>query len=692
MRFAWLLRFLLLFFAVFALNAQALPWKKTEAVKAELISQTTSVQPGSSIRLGVLLTQEPGWHTYWKTPGDTGLPTTIDWSLPEGWKAGSIQWPTPKLYVVGDLTNFGYEDSILLPVSISVPASAKEGGYVAKANVSWLMCAEQCIPGSASFDVPVKVSNAEPAASPNAGLFQTNDGLTPTPLKTVSAQIDPSNRALSVTFKTSEPFNHFYVFTEGEGAVDYKAPQSVSKNGDEVTVRLQGTEELKAGDTLSGVFSADGGPAQGGWSGSFSHVLVNGTVTPPSASSDNTDVNLTVWLAAGMSFLGGLILNLMPCVFPVLSLKMLSLVEHRGDGKLALHGLSFTVGVLISMTLLAGALIAVKAAGASVGWGFQLQSPWFVALLALLFVTITLNLAGAFEFSGVRISSTGQTSGASLGGSFATGILAVVVASPCTAPFMGAALGYALSSSALESFVVFLCLGLGMSLPWLLLALFPCLTAWLPRPGRWMSIFRTVMAVPMALTALWLFWVLWQQVSISALGVYLLAAALLAIALVLYGRLQFGKATSKGLMAFAFILGAGAYAVAASPLLERTPAEVSAADAWSPAALQAALDEGRPVFVDFTASWCVTCQANKLAVLDRENVQRAFKEHNVKLLIADWTNRNAEISKTLESFGRTGVPLYLLYAPDGTAKILPELLTQDIVVDALKALPKGAPK
>ena len=358
MRFAWLLRFLLLFFAVFALNAQALPWKKTEAVKAELISQATSVQPGSSIRLGVLLTQEPGWHTYWKTPGDTGLPTTIDWTLPEGWKAGQIQWPTPNLYVVGDLTNFGYEDSVLLPVSISVPASAKEGDYVAKANVSWLMCAEQCIPGSASFDVPVKVSKTEPAPSPNAGLFQTNEGLTPAPLKTVSAKVDTSNHALSVTFKTSEPFNHFYVFTEGEGAVDYKAPQSVSKNGDEVTVRLQGTEELKAGDTLSGVFAADGGPAKGGWSGSFSHVLVTGTVTPPSASSDNTDVNLTVWLAAGMSFLGGLILNLMPCVFPVLSLKMLSLVEHRKDGKLALHGLSFTLGVLISMTLLAGALIS----------------------------------------------------------------------------------------------------------------------------------------------------------------------------------------------------------------------------------------------------------------------------------------------------------------------------------------------
>lgn len=692
MRFAWLLRFLLLFFAVFALNAQALPWKKTEAVKAELISQATSVQPGSSIRLGVLLTQEPGWHTYWKTPGDTGLPTTIDWTLPEGWKAGQIQWPTPNLYVVGDLTNFGYEDSVLLPVSISVPASAKEGDYVAKANVSWLVCAEQCIPGSASFDVPVKVSKTEPAPSPNAGLFQTNEGLTPAPLKTVSAKVDTSNHALSVTFKTSEPFNHFYVFTESEGAVDYKAPQSVSKTGDEVTVRLQGTEELKAGDTLSGVFAADGGPAKGGWSGSFSHVLVTGTVTPPSASSDNTDVNLTVWLAAGMSFLGGLILNLMPCVFPVLSLKMLSLVEHRKDGKLALHGLSFTLGVLISMTLLAGALIAVKAAGASVGWGFQLQSPWFVALLALLFVTITLNLAGAFEFSGVRIASTGQTSGASLAGSFATGILAVVVASPCTAPFMGAALGYALSASALESFVVFVCLGLGMSLPWLLLALFPCLTAWLPRPGRWMGIFRTIMAVPMALTALWLFWVLWQQVSLSALGVYLCAAVLLAVALILYGRLQFGKAASKGFMALAFILGAGAYALAASPLLERAPVEVSTADAWSPTAVQTALDEGRPVFVDFTASWCVTCQANKLAVLDRENVQKAFKEHNVKFLIADWTNRNAEISKTLESFGRTGVPLYLLYSPDGTAKILPELLTQDIVIDALKTLPKSASK
>lgn len=692
MRFAWLLRFLLLFLAVFALNAQALPWKKTDAVKAELISQTTSVKPGSSIRLGVLLTQQPGWHTYWKTPGDTGLPTTIDWTLPEGWEAGSIQWPTPKLYVIGDLTNFGYEDSVLLPVSISVPASAKEGEYVAKANVSWLMCAEQCIPGNASFDVPVKVSNTEPTASPNAGLFQTNEGLTPISLTTVSAQIDSTNHALSVTFKAPKPFNHFYVFTEGEGAVDYKAPQSVTKNGDEVTVRLQGTEELKAGDTLSGVFAADGGPAQGGWSGSFSHVLVNGTVTPPSASPDNADVNLTVWLAAGMSFLGGLILNLMPCVFPVLSLKMLSLVEHRRDGKLALHGLSFTVGVLISMTLLAGALIAVKAAGASVGWGFQLQSPWFVALLALLFVAITLNLAGAFEFSGIRISSKHSSAGASLAASFATGILAVVVASPCTAPFMGAALGYALSASALESFVVFICLGLGMSLPWLLLAIFPSLTAWLPRPGHWMIIFRTVMAIPMALTAIWLFWVLWQQVSVPALAAYLVAAIFLIAAIILYGRLQFGKTVSKALLSFAFILCAGAYAVGASPFLVQATSEIHSADAWSPGAVQTALDEGRPVFVDFTASWCVTCQANKLAVLDRENVQKAFREHNVKFLIADWTNRNAEIAKTLESFGRTGVPLYLLYEPDGTAKILPELLTQDIVIDALKTLPKSKSK
>lgn len=692
MRFAWLLRFLFLFLAVFALNAQALPWKKTDAVKAELISQTTSVKPGSSIRLGVLLTQQPGWHTYWKTPGDTGLPTTIDWTLPEGWEAGSIQWPTPKLYVIGDLTNFGYEDSVLLPVSISVPASAKEGEYVAKANVSWLMCAEQCIPGNASFDVPVKVSNTEPTASPNAGLFQTNEGLTPISLTTVSAQIDSTNHALSVTFKAPKPFNHFYVFTEGEGAVDYKAPQSVTKNGDEVTVRLQGTEELKAGDTLSGVFAADGGPAQGGWSGSFSHVLVNGTVTPPSASPDNADVNLTVWLAAGMSFLGGLILNLMPCVFPVLSLKMLSLVEHRRDGKLALHGLSFTAGVLISMTLLAGALIAVKAAGASVGWGFQLQSPWFVALLALLFVAITLNLAGAFEFSGIRISSKHPSAGASLAASFATGILAVVVASPCTAPFMGAALGYALSASALESFVVFICLGLGMSLPWLLLAIFPSLTAWLPRPGHWMIIFRTVMAIPMALTAIWLFWVLWQQVSVPALAAYLVAAIFLIAAIILYGRLQFGKTVSKALLSFAFILCAGAYAVGASPFLSQATSEVHSADAWSPGAVQTALDEGRPVFVDFTASWCVTCQANKLAVLDRENVQKAFREHNVKFLIADWTNRNAEIAKTLESFGRTGVPLYLLYEPDGTAKILPELLTQDIVIDALKTLPKSKSK
>lgn len=687
MKSGWLFRLFLIFLTFFALNAHALPWQKKEPVKAELISQTTSVNPGKSIKFGVLLKQEAGWHTYWSTPGDTGLPTQIKWKLPEGWKAGSIIWPTPKLFKAGDLYNFGYEDSVLLPVLISVPDNTRSGTYPVQADVSWLMCAEQCIPGSATLRGNVEVSEGTPEASPSASLFQNNEVLTPTPLQTTSAVFDPKTKAISVTFKAEKPFHHYYVFAEGEGAVDYKAPQSVSKDGTTVTVRLQGSGDIKEGNTFKGVFVADGGPAEGGWSGSFSHELSVGSVAPPSQSSDNTDVNLTVWIATGMAFIGGLILNLMPCVFPVLSLKMLGLVAHRQDKKLALHGIVFTLGVLISMVVLAGCLIAVKAAGASVGWGFQLQSPWFVALLAMLFVTITLNLGGAFEFSGLRVSS-GNTPSLSLSGSFATGILAVVVASPCTAPFMGAALGYALSASAIESLSVFLALGLGMSLPWLILSIFPVLTAWLPRPGRWMNIFRTVMAIPMAATAVWLFWVLMQQVSSTALWIYLLAAFLLTVALVLYGRLQFGKLTSGKSVLAAFVLAAGAFGVASSPLLPRPSLSVAKGETWSPAAVQAALDKGQPVFVDFTASWCVTCQANKLAVLDRESVKQAFKEHNVAFLIADWTNRNPEITQTLETFGRTGVPLYLLYSPDGTTKILPELLTQDIVLDALDNLSK----
>lgn len=687
MQFAWLFRFLILFVSFWALSVQAAPWKKSEPVKAELLTQFTSVKPGTSFEAGVLLTQEPGWHTYWSTPGETGLPTSIDWSLPENWKAGPIQWPTPKLFVQGDITNFGYEDKVLLPAAISVPENAPEGSYTLKASVSWLMCAEQCIPGSAELEIPVKVSPSEPTPSPSTGLFLNNEILKPTALETYSAVYDDKTRAIAVTFKSNKPFNHFYVFSEGEEAVNYGAPQSVSNKEGLITVRLQGTDQIKVGDTFSGIFAADGGPAEGGWAGSFSAAVSAGTVAPPTREESNSDVNITLWMAVGMAFLGGLILNLMPCVFPVLSLKMLNLVEHRKDGHLALHGIAFTVGVLMSMVLLAGLLISVKAAGASLGWGFQLQSPWFVALLAFLFVAITLNLLGAFEFSGVRVAS-GRGSGQSLGGSFATGILAVVVASPCTAPFMGAALGYALSVSSLESMAVFLGLGVGMSLPWLLLSVCPILTAWLPRPGRWMVIFRTLMSIPMGLTALWLFWVLSQQVSSVGLALYVCGAALLAAALWLYGRKQFGAQIPGAFIALSLFVCAAIYGVAASPLFSPEKVETTAHNdaSWSAQAVQEALDKGQPVFVDFTASWCVTCQANKLAVLDREAVRSAFKEKNVQFLIADWTNRNPEISQTLESFGRSGVPLYLLYKPDGSVKVLPELLTTDIVLDSLKEI------
>lgn len=388
-----------------------------------------------------------------------------------------------------------------------------------------------------------------------------------------------------------------------------------------------------------------------------------------------------------MAFIGGLILNVMPCVFPVLSLKILSLVQDRQRINLPLHGVVFTLGVLLTMLVLAGVLIAVKSAGISVGWGFQLQSPIFVASLAVIFAAISVNLLGWFEFSGVRVSGGSYSN--SLLNCFATGVLAVVAASPCTAPFMGAALGYALTASIQESLFVFLALGLGMSLPWLVLSLFPVLTAWMPKPGAWMNVFRKLMAIPMLLTMIWLLWVLSQQVSFTALVLYIAAVISLCACLFLYGKLQFSLLTAKLPIVLSAACAILLFAAASSPLFKQPDAAVQTADAWSPQAIENALKAGKPVFVDFTASWCVTCQANKIAVLDREDIREAFKQHGVVFLVADWTNQNPDITQALESFGRSGVPLYILYSPDGKTTVLPELLTKNIVIEALDKLPSN---
>lgn len=689
MSFLRLLRLLFLSLFFIGLSVQAQPWKKPEPVQAELVSRFHDAVPGTEFEIGLLLRHDSKWHTYWKSTGDTGLPTRIQWSLPQGWHASEILWPTPAVFKIGDLVNYGYGDEVLLPVRISVPASAKVGSVQdIKAEVSWLMCADQCVPGKASLTLAVQVADKDGGATKACTLFEASHTAMPSPLSDASGVFDPKTHAVRVTFKSTEPFHHFYVFAEGDDSVVvYGAPQSVSRSADKISVTLQGTDELKAGSQFSGVFAADGGPLKAGWAGSFSVPLESGTVAAPTVSDDTPQTGLSSWLAVAMAFIGGLILNVMPCVFPVLSLKILSLVQDRQRINLPLHGVVFTLGVLLTMLVLAGVLIAVKSAGISVGWGFQLQSPIFVASLAVIFAAISVNLLGWFEFSGVRVSGGSYSN--SLLNCFATGVLAVVAASPCTAPFMGAALGYALTASIRESIFVFLALGLGMSLPWLVLSLFPVLTAWMPKPGAWMNVFRKLMAIPMLLTMIWLLWVLSQQVSFTALVLYIAAVISLCVCLFLYGKLQFSLLTAKLPIVLSAACAVLLFAAASSPLFRQPDAAVQAADAWSPQAVENALKAGKPVFVDFTASWCVTCQANKIAVLDREDIREAFKQHGVVFLVADWTNQNPDITQALESFGRSGVPLYILYSPDGKTTVLPELLTKNIVIGALDKLPSN---
>lgn len=689
MSFLRLLRLLFLSLFFIGLSVQAQPWKKPEPVQAELVSRFHDAVPGTEFEIGLLLRHDSKWHTYWKSTGDTGLPTRIQWSLPQGWHASEILWPTPAVFKIGDLVNYGYGDEVLLPVRISVPASAKVGSVQdIKAEVSWLMCADQCVPGKASLTLAVQVADKDGGATKASTLFEASHTAMPSPLSDASGVFDPKTHAVRVTFKSTEPFHHFYVFAEGDDSVVvYGAPQSVSRSADKISVTLQGTDELKAGSQFSGVFAADGGPRKGGWAGSFSVPLESGTVAAPTVSDDTPQTGLSSWLAVAMAFIGGLILNVMPCVFPVLSLKILSLVQDRQRINLPLHGVVFTLGVLLTMLVLAGVLIAVKSAGISVGWGFQLQSPIFVASLAVIFAAISVNLLGWFEFSCVRVSGGSYSN--SLLNCFATGVLAVVAASPCTAPFMGAALGYALTASIRESIFVFLALGLGMSLPWLVLSLFPVLTAWMPKPGAWMNVFRKLMAIPMLLTMIWLLWVLSQQVSFTALVLYIAAVISLCVCLFLYGKLQFSLLTAKLPIVLSAACAVLLFAAASSPLFRQPDAAVQAADAWSPQAVENALKAGKPVFVDFTASWCVTCQANKIAVLDREDIREAFKQHGVVFLVADWTNQNPDITQALESFGRSGVPLYILYSPDGKTTVLPELLTKNIVIGALDKLPSN---
>ena len=670
-------------------------------VKAELVAATDAIVPGQPLQVGLRLKHEDEWHTYWQVPGDSGLPTRIEWQLPAGMSAGPIEWPHPHRMPAGPLMNFGYEGDTLLLTTVKVGDVKAGTPATLNAKVEWLECKDVCIPGSADLSLTLPVKTAS-APSSHAGLFTAARKLVPVAVPGLAARgtIEANRIRLAFDLPSGTKADALEFFPLEEARIEPAAAQVLNRS-DGVALYLTAAQPVKAdAKSLAGVIVANGGPAKpGGWTAVVEAPLAAGVVSPTAMTSAATAPaaapTMSLIAALGAAFVGGLILNLMPCVFPVLSLKLIGLAQHRThSGPMAAHGLAFAVGVILSFVLLAGLLIALQQAGSALGWGFQLQTPWVVTLLTILFFVIGLNLLGVYEFTfGSGLGNT-KAADALVGksdwrGSFGTGVLAVIVASPCTAPFMSAALGYAITQPAAIALSVFAMLGVGMAAPYLLLTLFPALLAKLPRPGRWMELFKQFMAFPMFATCVWLLWVLAQQVDAG--GVALALGVLVAVSFALWslGLAQRGASRFR----WVALVGAVVAAVTFTPIATSEPVanggRASSSADWveySPQKLAELRGQGKAVFVDFTAAWCVTCQVNKRVALNTDKVKARFAGSDIVRMKADWTNRDEQITRALAEFGRNGVPLYVLYDRAGKPTVLPELLTENTVLAALDKL------
>ena len=681
---------------------------RTPNVEAELVSERSALVPGQAATVALRLKIRDHWHTYWQNPGDSGLPTTLDWKLPGGITAGPIQWPAPKALPAGPLINYGYEGEVFHLVDLAVPATLPAGTPVTlAARADWLVCEDTCIPEGVdlSLTLPVDASaDAHPKWS--APIRATRDAL-PRPLAgwKVTATGDGPKVRLTLAAPAGAPdpgVVRFFPYSEGQ--IEPSAPQALARDGSGLVLTLPVANQLAPGFTrVAGVLTAPGGLS--GPRAATVDVPLAGTVVagpkPLEAPAPKVDFvgagtsALSLWAALAFAFGGGMLLNLMPCVFPVLSIKAMGFVKHH-DARSTMHGeaIAYSVGVVLSFVLLALALVALRAAGEQLGWGFQLQSPGVVTALALLFFLLALNLSGLFEFgmfapqAAAGWSSKNRSIDAFLGG-----VLAVVVASPCTAPFMGAALGYAITQPVGVTIAVFVALGLGMALPFAALAWFPGWRRRLPKPGLWMERVKQVLAFPLYATVAWLAWVLGAQVDNDAVLRLALGLVMVAFAAWAWRAFRGGAARGFALAAAAGLAGAGvlmAPLVAGPVATAEAGAAKSAADdrwqAFSPVRVESLVAAGRPVFVDFTAAWCVTCQVNKRLVLNDPDIVTAFGRKNVALVRADWTRRDPEITQALAALGRNGVPVYVLHRPGKSPLVLPEVLQAGMIHDALSTL------
>ncbi|MFT3869887.1 MAG: protein-disulfide reductase DsbD family protein [Nibricoccus sp.] len=650
-------------------------------VAASLVASETSIQPGRPFTVALRLIHEPHWHTYWINAG-TGYPTKLTWQLPAGWAASDIQWPTPKVLKdhTGAVTGNGYEDDLLLPLTLTPPANLTIGETIElKAKAEWLMCKETCIPGEADVSLSLPVKSEQPTT--NKTLSEALAKI-PAPQKPAGWTVTATRRDKSVELALSGgslplPNPHFF---STDALIQYDLPQTVAQNGNQLRLTLPISPSFDGKpEKLLGVL-AYGDPAHP------SGLTIDTAFSAAAAPTQGSTKGLLPTLL--LAFVGGLILNLMPCVFPVLGIKILGFVNQAGSDrkKVTLHGLIFTSGVLLSFWALATLLAILRAGGSQLGWGFQLQSPAFVFALAAVMLVFGLNMSGVFEF-GLRATSVGSDlqSKSGYSGSFFTGILATVVATPCSAPFLAPALGAALAMSTPAAFAIFTAIAIGLSTPYLLLSIFPAAIKVLPRPGAWMETFKQFMAFPLYGTVGYLVWVLAGQLSDTALLNALLGLTLIALAIWLYGRCT-QPGAKPGRVRFGLIGGAAIIIAGALFGWPRTAAPTDLKwEKWSPAAVAEAQAQGKMIYVDFTARWCATCQANKRVVFGSSEVQRVFKERGIVMLKGDWTNQDPAITAELAKYGRSAVPFNLIYKPGVAEPIaLPELLTPSTVLEALR--------
>lgn len=666
-----------------------------DPVTARLVSEAGSVTPGGTLWVDLHLDITPGWHVYWRNPGDAGLPTEIAWSLPAGFSAGEIAWPAPEHFVLGTIGNYGYSGLADLLVPITAPAGLKSGAPVhLAAHATWLACLEICIPGEAKLALDLPVGAGPPATNQAvaARFAALRDRL-------------PQTAPFATRFVASGRDLRLFVPAAALTGIDKPTLSFFPFDGNVVDAAAEPQEERGA-DGLAVVLPRATGPAAT-LPGRLDGVLVvrgAGGVertysidAPRAAAVLDGGPGVAWWQALLLALLGGVALNLMPCVFPVLSLKLLGLAGSAHGAEQRHHGIAYGAGVILSFALLGGVLLVLRAGGAAIGWGFQLQSPVVVALLAYLLLAMGLSLSGVAEF-GAGLTGTGNrfAGGAGLVGAFATGVLATIVATPCTAPFMGAALGAALIAPAPVAFAIFLALGGGLALPVVLVTAVPALARRLPRPGIWMEWFKQLLAFPLYGTVAWLIWVLMQEVGSVGTISALFGLVAVGFAVWIYGRTRAigpaGRRAGAG-------LAASGIAAALILMTMLRPAEAPPAGvAGEPAAAQrdtfgyqpfslARLDrlaaEHQPVFVNLTAAWCITCLVNEHTALDSQAVRRAFAERRIVALKGDWTRQNPEITAFLQQFGRSGVPLYLLYDKAGTPTILPQILTEASVLAAV---------